>query len=107
MDQVVGDSNCCVGSEPGIFDHRFGEICFAPGPANRRTDFVAATWSSVKSDAGTILESTSHSFAYSKGDTRSYSDSYAVTNSSRCTSASPASTPPPIDEDVPVEDSCA
>jgi len=97
MDQVVGNSNCCVGREPGIFDHRPGEIRCAFGRANRRADRVAATWPTFKSDAGTISESNSHSFVCPKGNTRGYSDPYAVTNSLRCTSASPASTPPPID----------
>ena len=95
---MVCDSNCCVDRQPGIFDHRLGEICFALGRANRRTGCVAATYSTFKSDAGTIRDSNSHSFAYTKGNTHSYPKSYAVTKSSPCASASPASTPPEIDE---------
>jgi hypothetical protein len=98
MDQMVSDSNCCVGRRPGIFDHRLGAICFALGRANRRRDCVAATYSTFKSHAGRISDSNSHSFAYTKGNTYSYSKPYAVTNASSCGSASPASTPPPIDE---------
>jgi hypothetical protein len=40
----------------------------------------------------------SHSFAYTKGNTHSYPEPYAVTKSSAYASASPASTPPPIAE---------
>ncbi len=93
---MVCHSNCCVDRQPGIFDHRPGEICFALGHANRRTDCVAAIQSTFKSDAGTIPDSNSHSFAYTKSNTHSYPEPYAVTKSSPCASASPASTPSPI-----------
>src|SRR6187200_185962 len=98
MDQMVCDSNCCVDRQPSIFHHRLGEICFALGRANRRTGGVTASWATFKSDAGTIPDSNSHSFAYTKSYTHSYPEPYAVTKSSPCASASPASTPPPIDE---------
>ena len=94
MDQMVFDSNCCVDRHPDIFDHRVGEICFALGHANRRTGCVPATYSTFKSNAGTIPHS--HRCAHTKGNTHSCSKSYAVTKSSAYASASSASTPPPI-----------
>jgi hypothetical protein len=95
---MVSDSNCCVGRRPGIFDHCLGAICFALGRANRRRDCVAATYSIFESHAGRIPDSNSHSFAYTKGNTNSYPKPYTVTKSSPCASASPASTPTPINE---------
>ena len=96
MDQMVSDSNCCVGRQPGIFDHRLGEICFSLGHANRRAHCVPATQSTFKSDAGTIPGCNCHSFAYTEGNTHSYPQRYAFPKPSPYTSASPASTPSPI-----------
>src|SRR3982751_2317194 len=94
MDQMVCHSNGCVGRQPGIFDHHLGEICFALGHANRRTSCLPAICSTFKSDTGTIPYP--HSCAHTKGNTHSYAEPYAVTNSPAYPSASPASAPPPI-----------
>src|SRR3954451_13329333 len=94
MDQVVCHSNGCLGRQPGISGDRLGEICFSLGHANRRTGCVAAIQPTFKSDAGTIPHP--HTCAYTKGNTHSYSEPYAVTNSSAYASSSPAFTPPPV-----------
>jgi len=96
MDQMVSDSNCCVGRQPGIFDHRLGEICFSLGHANRRTNRIPAKQSTFRSDAGTIPGCNCHSFAYTEGHTHSYPQRYAFPKPSPYASASPASTPSPI-----------
>ena len=96
MDQMVSDSNCCVGRQPRIFDHRPGKICFSLGHANRRTNRVPAKQSTFRSDAGTIPGCNCHSFAYTEGHTHSYPQRYAFPKPSPYTSASPASTPSPI-----------
>jgi hypothetical protein len=88
MDQMVSDSDCCVDRRPSIFDHRLGEICFAPGCANRRAGCFAAIQSTFKADAGTVPVSNPYSYAYPKGNTRRYPDRDAVTNSSAYASVS-------------------
>ena len=65
------------------------------------TDALVASQRPIQPSSPTPEQSatpTSHSFAYTKGNTHSYPKSYAVTKSSPCASASPASTPPEIDE---------
>ena len=79
-----------------FFDHRPGEICFAPGHANRRTGCVPASYSTFKSDVGPIPNPNSHRFACTYSYTHNYPERYAFPKSSPCASGSPASTPSPI-----------
>jgi hypothetical protein len=88
MDQMVNDSDCRVDRRSGVFDCRLGEICFALGYANRLTGCFAAISPIFKSDTGTIFDCNSHTFAYSKGNSRRDPDCDAVSKSSAYPSVS-------------------